>query len=220
MIGKFTFFLIFFILFNNNSILAKEVIVDEKVVNRINMECAKAYPKKILIQYMAHDRLENEKGVFGYSNLSKLSVCFKDFLKPGLKFVDLGCGDGRVVFLASLYDVKAYGIEWDERLYKVCLNARKRLKEIISHKKITFIKGDFFEYDFSQYDILYLNPATKEFQRLIKKLYEEAKKESVIIVYSRFKYLEEIENTNKFTIIGEYSKDNSRNLSIKVYKIR
>ena len=59
---------------------------------------------------------DTEKGIFGAASLA---ICFELFKKIELNkyksFLDLGCGDGRIVLLASLF-TKATGIEFDKGL--------------------------------------------------------------------------------------------------------
>lgn len=68
------------------------------------------------------------------------------------KFIDIGCGSGRVVAWASkkgLFD-ECYGIEKDEKAFSKAKNNTKR------NKKITIIKGDAFDLDFSNFDCFYM----------------------------------------------------------------
>lgn len=91
-----------------------------------------------------------DKGFWGVSNLDDVREFFekKKFSKD-TKFIDLGCGDGRVVLVASLY-VNATGIEYDQELIQAARQAADELGI-----DVDFIQGDFKDIDFSEYDVLY-----------------------------------------------------------------
>jgi len=157
--------------------------VQEKLL-RIQRECAKAYPKDLLIKFMENSGyLKGEKGDFSPTEFKDLPRPFSFLLKPGMKFIDLGSGDGRVVFLASVYGVEATGIEYDDRLYQVSLDAMANLSDVIDSRKIKFIKGDFLKHDFSTYDVFYLYLADDGMHALRDKLYEEMKPGSIALLY-------------------------------------
>jgi hypothetical protein len=95
-------------------------------------------------------------GYWGTSNLDELFVFFsKVHLEEKKHLLDMGSGDGRMVFVAALF-TQATGIEIDEEL----INKSEELKGILVEKKAiepgkaTFIKGDFLEHSFTPYDFL------------------------------------------------------------------
>lgn len=91
-------------------------------------------------------------------------------------FLDLGSGDGKVVLLASLF-CKAVGIESDDELYEISHKMKKKLQI----HNATFLHRNYFNHDFSQYDVIYILP-DKPFRRgLQAKLQEELK--GILIVY-------------------------------------
>jgi 2-polyprenyl-3-methyl-5-hydroxy-6-metoxy-1,4-benzoquinol methylase len=108
-----------------------------------------------------------EKGFWGVSNLDDVKDFFeqKQFSSDAT-FMDLGCGDGRVVLVASLY-VNASGIEYDKELVQDAQAAAKELD-----MDIKCIQGDFKDTDFSQYDILY-SYADQNWNKFKEKLQEE-----------------------------------------------
>jgi len=85
--------------------------------------------------------------------------------KPGEVFYDLGSGVGKTVILAALsYPFeKVCGIEQIQDLSdlsKACaqgLRSKKAAQELLGKTRIEFIQGDFFDIDFSDANIVYIN---------------------------------------------------------------
>ena len=72
-------------------------------------------------------------------------------IKPGDKVYDLGCGDGRLVISASKrYQARAVGIEISPLAYILA-----RLKAFASGANVTFILGNFLDYDISDADVVF-----------------------------------------------------------------
>lgn len=156
--------------------------VTQEKLNIIKKKCAESYPQELLIQFVENQGLQTGRGAFSASNLEFLVEPFAQVLRPDLQFIDLGSGDGRVVFLASLFGVTATGIEYDLALYALSVNAMKKLSNIIDAKKIHFIHGDFFKHNFSSYDVLYLFEGTDDKPGLKNKLSKEMKPGSILIL--------------------------------------
>lgn len=91
---------------------------------------------------------KTSKGIFGVSNLSVLYDFFSEINLKG-NFLDLGSGDGRVVFLASLF-CDATGVEFEKELFDLSEKYKKEL-----NLQCDFICGDFEEVDFSKFDNLF-----------------------------------------------------------------
>lgn len=71
-------------------------------------------------------------------------------LKAGETFIDLGCGDGRVVFAAAeKFGAEAIGYEIALPMALVCLLRKKR-------ERARFIFKDLFKADLSNADVVYL----------------------------------------------------------------
>lgn len=121
---------------------------------------------------------DTEKGIWGTSNID---VVFQVFKSMGLEkyktFLDIGCGDGRVTLVASLF-TSAMGIEFDRDLILKGREIQKKLQ--LSHAEL--VQGDFFHHDFSQYDILFVNPDTGFYNGLEDKLLNEMK--GLLLVYN------------------------------------
>src|SRR5258706_5858863 len=67
--------------------------------------------------------------------------------------IDLGSGDGRTVITAAKRGAKAIGIEYNPDMVE--LSKRNAAKEGLADK-VTFMKADIFESDFSQATVLTL----------------------------------------------------------------
>jgi SAM-dependent methyltransferase len=95
-------------------------------------------------------------GYWGVSNLDELFVFFsKIHLEKFHHFLDLGSGDGRMVFVASLF-TRATGIEIDKELVTASNQLQKELikKKAIIPKTCQFLQEDFMHHDLRNYDFL------------------------------------------------------------------
>lgn len=113
-----------------------------------------------------------ERGFWNASISDDVYQTFKK-LKPKKfnNFVDIGSGDGKVVLIASLFCKNAEGIEIDELLHHKALETQMKLH--IQNAK--FHNKDFFEHDFSKYDLLFLSPDAPLERGLENKLLKEMK---------------------------------------------
>lgn len=93
-------------------------------------------------------------------------------IKTQDKIIDIGSGDGKIVFALAEQGHNATGVDinwwlvWRAR-------ARARHKKLTS--KTTFIRGNFWNVDFSKYDVLFLYGTTYIMKKLEKKLQAELK---------------------------------------------
>ncbi len=106
-------------------------------------------------------------GFWGVSNMDDVKAFFeeKQFAQE-TRFLDIGCGDGRVVAIASMY-VDATGVEYDQELASVGQLALAQLK-----LAATITAQDVMELDLSNYDVLYMY-ADRNFSYLKEKLLRE-----------------------------------------------
>jgi SAM-dependent methyltransferase len=112
---------------------------------------------------------KTEKGIYGTTDVDAIFKFFQDIHLGRFKnFIDLGCGDGRVVLIASLF-TKAKGIEFDSDL----IDKAKAIREEL-HLTCDLIQGDYLKQDISDYDIVFMNP-DHEFHDIDKKLQSELK---------------------------------------------
>jgi len=171
-------------LIDNISVLAPSNLLS--LIETIKFECADAYPVQYAKQFIQHGgKTTNEKGIFGVTrDLDMVALCLERVMKPGDKMIDLGSGDGRIVFLSALYGIKSYGIEYDETLCEISEKAKVKLadKKMIKAEDVEFICGDFFNYDFSEYDVIYASIGTFHNEPFFAKLKKELKIGSFLIL--------------------------------------
>ena len=111
----------------------------------------------------------------GFWNAAIADEVYESFKKIKLNqfknFLDIGSGDGKVVLIASLFCKNAEGIEIDDYLHNkaIMMQIRFGLNNVKFHNK------DFFEHDFSKYDILFLSPDSSLERGMETKLLREMK---------------------------------------------
>ena len=82
--------------------------------------------------------------------------------KSSQKFIDLGSGEGSIVFFAGTrYLIRSTGIEIDDILINLSKERLKSLKKNKKHekkvlRKIKFIEGDFFKVNLKKYQFIYI----------------------------------------------------------------
>lgn len=187
--------------------------VSEEDLNRIQLECLKAYSSDLLSEMTDGEarlpaELERkpeklwgnlapvtmEKGEFFPTVLQDILPMLERYVTPGKRFLDLGSGDGRVVFLANLLGADAHGIEYEKRLVEASLRAQSAISDLVDPARIRFINGDFFESPWSDYDVIfYFNASTPETDRFHRKLVSELKPGARFIVASGPRALEGLE---------------------------
>ncbi len=125
---------------------------------------------------------------------------FEAFKKIGLhnynSFIDLGSGDGRVVLIASLFGIKAVGIEYDNELFKISLDMQRKLN--IPHA--LFYNNDFFEHSITGYDLVFINPDKPLEKGVEQKLSNEMT--GKLILYGHHFHPKELEKEESFIING------------------
>ncbi|MCP8304456.1 MAG: class I SAM-dependent methyltransferase [archaeon] len=94
--------------------------------------------------------------------------------KPGEILYDLGSGDGRVLIMAAKkFGANCVGIELRGDLIS---RAVEEIKKLNLESRIQIIKGDFFDIDVSNADIVFLYLTTSANEKLRPKLEKELKK--------------------------------------------
>ena len=174
------------------------------IIDRIQRECLRAYPPELLaamapdapvipakvdadpqsqFEYLEKD-VDLAKGAFYPSTLEDLVPVMRRHIKPGIHFLDLGSGDGRVVFLASHLGAHATGIEYDAQLVSLSRTILTRLEDLVDPSRTELIGGDFFEHSWSGYDVIYYyNNGSFEEKRMMDKLLQEMDPGSLLILY-------------------------------------
>jgi SAM-dependent methyltransferase len=123
------------------------------------------------------------RGLFYPSILEDLLPAFSATVRPESRVLDLGSGDGRVVFMAALLGARAEGVEFDRALHGIALEARGRLRDRIDPARAVLRRGDFFAEDFRPYDILfYYGSGCSMEARLLDKLRREMNESAVLIL--------------------------------------
>lgn len=115
-------------------------------------------------------------------------------LQPGMVFCDLGSGDARMLFyLSKKYKVKCVGIEISPFLYLY-----SKFKSLFCNGKVKILYGNFYKYNLSEADVIYVFLFPKTHSKLKKKLDSEAKKGARIILSCwPFKNLEPVAISKK-----------------------
>lgn len=164
-------------------------------VDRIQRECLRAYTPEQLAgltsghvteipaeveadpeqqTYFLDDLLQLEKGRFLPFQLEDLLSAFELYVKPGSHFLDLGSGDGRVVFLAALLGADASGIEYNKEIFRTSRRALQALEGLVDADRVHLKRGDFFKSSWSGYDVVfYFDLSSFEQGRLRKKIAAE-----------------------------------------------
>lgn len=102
-----------------------------------------------------HHEDKRDKGLFYPSDLSDVFEAIAAEVRPGTKFLDLGSGDGRVVFLAALLGADATGIEYEKEIHGLALRAEESLADLLPRERIHLRHGDFLKEPFERYDVLF-----------------------------------------------------------------
>jgi SAM-dependent methyltransferase len=102
-------------------------------------------------------------------------------LKPGERFYDLGCGDGRVVDAAAGRGAKAVGLEISLAMWLVC-----RVRQAFGFASgATFLLKSLYRQDLSDADVIYVYGTTKTNARDLKpKLEAELKPGARVVTYA------------------------------------
>jgi len=175
----------------------------DAAVRTIQNTCFAAYPADLLAVMSGHpgpppaEVLENpalqmkylrteeveERGLFYPSSLDDIRAGLAAVVRPGLKFLDLGSGDGRVVFLAVVLGADATGIEYDARVHAVAKEALARLTATVPRARVRLRRGDFFRADWSGYDVIfYFGSGTFAEDRMFAKLAREMKPDAMLLL--------------------------------------
>ncbi|MEW6616199.1 MAG: class I SAM-dependent methyltransferase [Thermodesulfobacteriota bacterium] len=177
-------------------------VITEEMLDIIVEACDQSLSKKIENQLFSYKTggYYVEKGIFVPTRIKDPNVltAFNKVLKPGVHFLDLGSGDGRVVFLASLFGAASTGIEFDEDIFNSSLKAREKLSKRFDLSKTELIRGDFFDADFSGYDVIYyFMSGSFEEKRLEDKLAKELKPGAILVGYIEHEAFKELNSAGR-----------------------
>jgi hypothetical protein len=141
----------------------------------------------------------------GFWGISVAEEVYEFFLNYGLnkhkRFLDLGAGDFKVPFIASLFTSESYGIEYDEWLVSQAKRIQTRLNHIPQANKTKIIQGDFMNYDLSSFDVIYWHPDKKS-EELNRKLKRELR--GKLIVHGPHYHPEGLKKEETYCIRGTF----------------
>jgi SAM-dependent methyltransferase len=175
----------------------------QEAVDRIQRVCLRAYPPELLAKMASGARqipdqveadpeaqmqfLDKEipldKGLFYPILLEDMLPAFERYISEKTRFLDLGSGDGRAVFLANVLGADAAGIEYDPQMVKISRRAAKALRDAVEPKRLKIVKGYFFDSPWSGYDVIYFfDLSSFEPDHVREKLRQEMDPGSLLIV--------------------------------------
>lgn len=116
------------------------------------------------------------------ADLERLFSLLRKHGKKGGRFVDLGCGDGRVIFEAAKrgYAVTGYEVGFPCVWY---MWVRKCFFPSEVRKRVTVHCRDFWNVDLSDADVVYFFLTPKIYPKMKKKLQKELKKGALVVAY-------------------------------------
>lgn len=175
----------------------------QEALDRIQRECLRAYPADLLAAMASGVRevpgeveadpraqmqfLDKEipldKGLFYPVLLEDMLPAFERYVGPGVRFLDLGSGDGRVVFMANVLGADAVGIEYDKKMVKISRRAARTLQDLLDADRVRIVKGDFFASPWSGFDVIFFfDLSSFEPGRVRRKLKREMDPGAILIV--------------------------------------
>lgn len=104
-------------------------------------------------------------------------------LERGMRYCDLGSGDGRLLLAAAAIGAEVTGIELDTELI-----AKTRY---LCSDRITIIEADYFKVDWSGFDFLTVNSDTPLDPPIIEKFDRECRRGAILDIYNRARYVHE-----------------------------
>lgn len=129
-------------------------------------------------------------------------------IKKYRNFFDVGCGKGYVLWKAKKYGFeKVGGIEYDAKLYEICMRNLKRLK---LQKDVTVVSGDARDYgNYGDYDVFYFfNPFKDEvMHRVIEEIIDQCRGKEIMLIYYRPRFTDAIDQCGYFTLEHELHDD-------------
>lgn len=137
-----------------------------------------------LLSLLRQGKLPVKDTGVGYWGITPLPELLEFFKKIGIykyrNLLDLGCGDGRVVLTAALFNVESHGIEVDEELVDLALHHRRKL-DLEHFQNTKFLHKNFMEHDLSAYDLIYVSPDKPFFRdNFENKILSELKGELIV----------------------------------------
>jgi len=136
-----------------------------------------------------------EDGVFAPTDIMFAQAVFERIgLDSVQSFVDLGSGDGRIVFLASHF-TRSSGVEKNEALLDESIESSKLL-----NIECDLVCDDYLNVDLSRFDVIFISPDAHFHHGLEKKL--KAEMDGVLVVNSPLYLPRFLKKVDSFTIAG------------------
>jgi len=110
-------------------------------------------------------------------NIEKALVGLR--LAPGSKVYDLGCGDGKALFLAEKMGFRVTGFELSPYPY-----LKSVIKKYFTKSHARFVRANFFQADVSEADCVYLFLVPSVMAKVGEKLKKELKPGASVIAYA------------------------------------
>ena len=124
-----------------------------------------------------------DEGRFYPSALEDLRDALEYYIEPGTRFLDLGSGDGRVVFYANALGADATGYESDRRLLETSHRAQVALGQKLAADRLRLVEKDFYTVSWSEYDVIfYYDLGTDDPLKLRQKIFAELAPGAVFLV--------------------------------------
>ena len=161
--------------------------------------------ERFLLKNGTHLARDTGIGYWGVTNVPALQELFQHIeLHKHNHLLDLGSGDGRVVLMASLFGIKATGIEFDDWLLNCSLDIKRKL-DLPHFQNARFLKDDFMKIDISPYDIIYVSPDKPFHRGLDQKLSQQLSGKLIVHSYEFLPHALRLEkelqiNGEKFSI--------------------
>lgn len=129
------------------------------------------------------ETVRTQQGFFYPSILEELGDALEYYVTPGVRFLDLGSGDGRVAFMANILGADATGIESDPRLFETSQRARAALQGHLAEERLTLVQEDYFNVSWSDYDIVFYYDLGSDNPLLFRqKLFAELRPGAIFLV--------------------------------------
>ena len=134
------------------------------------------------------------------------------------RFVDLGSGNGRVVFYIALnYNIQSVGYEINPSLIKEAKEIKKKIKKEKRFSRNTFRKiilknKDFFNEDLSEFDFIYIY-SLPTMQKFLNHLFKTLKESAIVISY---KY--ELTNLTNLLNFSHFLDLKDENIKVNFYR--
>ena len=153
--------------------------------------------EKLLDKFSMGYLKETDTGIFIPSSLDIIRQAFihllsKDIIDLDKPFLDAGCGDGRIVALASSMGIASWGIESDEELTALAKHNLINLRALGVIKETTAMihRGNFCDnktyqdmnIEFTDFGTIYNYDNNHE--NLAKKIAKDAKPKTIYLLYS------------------------------------